>query len=274
MNTELSTEYTKVLELHNSVGGLPTMTNDKIAVVAKNMLEVQRAKKNVGRPQSQTTNQLMTLTMLTDSPYRRMKQCLSQIDNKMRALTEIYFSLQKKQIRVEQYKVKGDALSMLKVEEANHSMENTRIDIENTLKDVALFQTAYEEIRVSNNISKIWDEMDAEKAEIDHHIKTAFRQSHRQMVSTGSIDVGNMEYLEQFGVHPQTAVRIIRDYIDTEEAEIAKGKAPTVSRLYDFLDSMVEMFHDSHEMVMERIGIKKLIKEELLHLEDKDDDNL
>ena len=50
---------------------------------------------------------------------------------------------------------------------------------------------------------------------------------------------------------------------------IASGKMPTVKHLYAFLDRMAETFHDAHKDVMKRIGIKELIKEEFLYLEDK-----
>ena len=50
---------------------------------------------------------------------------------------------------------------------------------------------------------------------------------------------------------------------------IAEGKMPTVKHLYDFLDKMAETFHDAHKAVMNRIGIKELIKDEFLYLEKK-----
>ena len=59
--------------------GLDTMTPDKLAKVSEKMVEIDRANKSLGRTQTQTTNQLMTLTMLTDAPYRRLRQCLAQI---------------------------------------------------------------------------------------------------------------------------------------------------------------------------------------------------
>ena len=91
------------------------------------------------------------------------------------------------------------------------------------------------------------------------------------MVNTGRIGLGNMEYMEQYGIHIQTATKIIADYIANEEKMIAEGKLPTVKHLYAFLDKMAETFHDAHKDVMDRIGIKELIKEEFLYLEKKDD---
>ncbi len=79
--------------------------------------------------------------------------------------------------------------------------------------------------------------------------------------------------MEQYGIHIQTATKIIADYIAGEDKMIAEGNMPTVNHLYAFLDRMAYTFHDAHKDVMKRIGIKELIKDEFLYLEDKDDNN-
>jgi hypothetical protein len=77
--------------------------------------------------------------------------------------------------------------------------------------------------------------------------------------------------MEQYGVHIQTATKLIRDYTASEDRMIEQGKLPTVEHLYAFLDSMALQFNDAHKLVMNRIGIKDLIKEDFLYLEDRDD---
>ena len=49
------------------------------------------------------------------------------------------------------------------------------------------------------------------------------------------------------------------------------GKAPNVNNLYDFLDQMYEMFKDEYKHAMRRTGLKNLISEDYLYLEDKPD---
>ena len=266
--TQLS-EYKGFQALQKSVGGLATITDEKLAIIAKKMVAIDRANHTAGRSQTQTTNQLMSLTMMTDSPYRRLRQCMSQIERKRTALEESYFKMQKKKLLISQWYEKGDEMSIIKAQEAESSMIRQKDYIDAAFKEIATFQCAYDEIRESHNISENWDERDAEEAEIDHHIKQAFRQAHRDMVNTGRIGLGNMEYMEQYGIHIQTATRIISDYIASEDKMIAEGKMPTVKHLYAFLDRMAETFHNAHKDVMERIGIKELIKEEFLYLEKK-----
>ena len=268
--TQLS-EYKGFQALQKSVGGLATITDEKLAVIAEKMVAIDRANHTAGRSQTQTTNQLMSLTMMTDSPYRRLRQCMSQIEKKRTALEEAYFKMQKKQLQIKLWYEKGDEMSVIRAKEAESNMIRQKDYIDAAFKEIATFQCAYDEIRESHNIPENWDERDAEEAEIDHHIKQAFRQAHRDMVNTGRIGLGNMEYLEQYGIHIQTATKIIADYIASEDEMISEGKLPTVKHLYAFLDRMAETFHDAHKDVMNRIGIKELIKEEFLYLEKKDD---
>jgi hypothetical protein len=264
-------EYNGFKELQKSVGGLSTITDEKLAIIASKMPAIDRANHTAGRSQTQTTNQLMSLTMMSDSPYRMMRQCLSQIEKKRGALEESYFKMKKKAILIKQWYAKGDEMSVVKAQEAEAQAFRQKDYIDGALKEIATFQCAYDEIRESHNIPEKWDERDAEIAEIDHHIKQAFRQAHRDVVQTGSITGGNMEYMEQYGIHIQTATKIIRDYVAREDKMISEGKMPTVEHLYAFLDSMAVQFNDAHKLVMKRIGIKELIKEDFLYLEDKDD---
>ncbi len=268
--TELG-EYKGFQSLQKAVGGLATIDDKKLAIIAEKMVEIDRVNHTAGRSQTQTTNQLMTLTMMTDSPYRRLRQCMSQIERKRTALEESYFKMQKQKVLIKQWYEKGDELSVIRARKAESGMIRQKDYIDAAFKEIATFQCAYDEIRESHNIPEKWDERDAEEAEIDHHIKQAFRQAHRDMVNTGRIGLGNMEYMEQYGIHIQTATKIIADYIANEEKMIAEGKLPTVKHLYAFLDKMAETFHDAHKDVMDRIGIKELIKEEFLYLEKKDD---
>ena len=268
-DTNKTDEHKSHLALQESVGGLATITDEKLAIISQKMVAIDRANNTAGRSETQTTNQLMTLTMLTDSPYRRLRQCLAQIEKKRGALDEQYFRMKKKQVLIKQWYEKGDEMSVLKAQEAEHSLMRSKNYIDGAFKEIATFQCAYDEIREAHNIPENWDERDAEEAEIDHHIKQAFRQAHREMVGSGCITSGNMEYLEQYGIHIQTATRLIADYIASEDEMIVKGQMPTVAHLYAFLDRMAETFHDAHKTVMQRIGIKELVKEEFLYLEKK-----
>ena len=140
-----------------------------------------------------------------------------------------------------------------------------KIYIEGAFKELAVFQEAYEEIRKNFDIPEDWDEEAAEMDEIHHHIKQAFRQAHRDMVLQGSITQGNAEYLEQYGIHLQTARKVIGQYIASVEKMIQNGDMPSVNHLYEFLDNVVELFGEEYKNVLAHIGVDNLVRQELLY---------
>jgi len=254
-------------QLRQSVSGLATITDEKLSVISEKMVEMDRANHTAGRSDTQTTNQLMTLTMMSDTPYRSLRQCLSNIESKRKALDESFWKMKRKKLQIKQWYKKGDEMSVIRAQEAEHSMLRQKDYIDGAFKEIATFQCAYDDIKAAHNIPDDWDEKAAEEEEITHHLRTAFKQAHRQLVSNGSLDVGNMEYLEQFGVHIQTAISLIKAQVAIENEMISKGQYPTISHLYEFLDKMVELFQDSHKEVMSHIGLKELVRDDFLYLE-------
>ncbi len=69
---------------------LVSLTPKTLAKISDRMLEIDRAINVTGRSDTQTTNQLMTLNMLSDSPYRSLRQCLAQIEDRKKALEQAY----------------------------------------------------------------------------------------------------------------------------------------------------------------------------------------
>ena len=59
------------------VNRFPSITQDKIASMSDKLKEADRANNSFGRMNTQFTNQLLTLTMSADSPYRVLRQCLA-----------------------------------------------------------------------------------------------------------------------------------------------------------------------------------------------------
>ena len=254
-----------IIKLTESMNGLATMDSDKIAKVSERMVEIDRAINTLGRRNTQSTTQLMTLNMLTDSPYRRLRQCIVEIDKKREALESNYYGLRKSEIEVRKWEEEGDELSLIKAEEARAGVKRSKIYIDGALKEIAVLQEAYDEIRKNNNIPEEWDELDAEMDEIKHHLRQAFRQSHRDMVLTGSITQGNAEYLEQYGVHLQTAKDVIAKYIATCDKILEEGKVPNINHLYEFLDKAVEVFGEEYKNVMKHMGLDNIVRQEFLY---------
>tara|TARA_Y100001963_G_scaffold20518_1_gene26247 strand:- start:12 stop:833 length:822 start_codon:yes stop_codon:yes gene_type:complete len=254
-----------IIKIHESMNGLATMTPDKIAKVSERMVEIDRAINTLGRKNTQNTIQLMTLNMMTDSPYRRLRQCIAEINKKRDALESTYFRFRKQEIELKKWESKSDELSIVNADEARAGIKSAKIYIDGALKEIAVLQEAYDEIRKNNNIPEEWDEMDAEMDEIKHHIRQAFRQSHRDMMFSGKIQQGNAEYLEQYGVHLQTATDIIGKYIATCDKLLEEGKVPNINHFYEFLDNCVEVFGEEYKNVMKHIGLDNIVRQEYLY---------
>ena len=254
----------ELAQIEKEFSGLATITPEKMQKITERMVEIERANNSLGRRNTQTTNQLMTLTMLTDSPYRRLRQILAQIENKSDALRSNYFKHQKLKVEIKKWEKQDTPLSRIKIAEAQAGMASGKKYIEGALKEIGIFQDAYEEIRKNNNLPEEWDEEDAEEDEIRHHIRQAFRQSHRDMILHGTISQGNAEYLEQYGIHLQTARNYIRQYIDQCEELIAEKSYPTIDHLYEFFDKCVEVFGKEYIKVMNHVGITELVRSEWL----------
>jgi len=240
---------------------------DALAKIESRLPEIKRASNSAGRKNTQTTSQLMTLNIAGDEPYRHLRQILAQIERKSAALEEAFFKLKKDDVRLKKLETKKDDLSLLQTDEIKSRMERSRLYVEGAIKEIGMYQDAYDEIRDSHNIPEKWDEKDSEKAEIRHHIKMGFRNSFQEMMSTGMIGRGSAEYLEQFGVHPQSARKYLHDYIVQNESMMEKGKEPTIEHFHRFLDSMADKFQESHKLCMKRIGLKTLVREEWCYRE-------
>ena len=129
-----------------------SLSQESLAKICNRLPELHRAKTAVGRKNSQTTATLMTMTMLADSPYRQMKQCLSQIDNKRNALIEAHFNTQKSKVKIKKWEKSGTEMDLVKAQEAKVGIEQMRTSAENAMKEIGMYQDIYDEIRTTHGI--------------------------------------------------------------------------------------------------------------------------
>jgi len=265
--------------------------NNKLAKLAENMPEINRATNVFGKQNSQTTSKMMSLNMISQSPYRRLKQCLAQIERKRSALKENVFRLRRDKLEMDkllylknklenklkncefeedqdpqdiQFKI--DSIE-IDIQEKASGIADSNLYIEGALKEIGMYQEAYNEIKESHNIPDAWDEEDYEKAEIEEHVKTAFLHAIRDLEMNGRLNVGTHEYLEQYGVNPQSALVFVRAYLTNHANLVSKGKIPNVNALYEFLDEMHGMFKDEYKHAMKRTGLKNIISRDFLYID-------
>lgn len=273
----------------------------KLARIADDMPEINRATKVFGRKNTQTTNKLMTLTMLADaSPYRVLYQCLAQIETKRGAVKENTFKLQKDKVKmkrliyeIQQIKDKlldtnvdcaedktmlGFVLEekQIELQELATSVSDSMLYLEGALKEIASFQSAYKQICKNKGLPEKWDEVDFEKAEIKHHVRMAFLHAYRDIMAHGRLGMGTLEYLQQFGINPNTAFKLVSQHIQAEQGVIKQNndgdvEMPAYEMLEEWLDSMENMFADAYLQVIKRIGLDSLHEEWYMY---KDSNNV
>ena len=243
------------IEIFKQVTNLATLNKDQIAKIVSRLPEYKRGTSLIGHSTSQSSYSLQTMTMISDSPLSRMKQCLAQIDKKYRALQEAYYKIEKKKLVIEKLQNKTDASSRLTVEEYQSQIESLTVSMNTTLKQIGMFQDMYDSIKKNNNIPDNWSEKDFESQEISHMIKSSFRLAIQELSASGRIGQSTVEYWEQLGIHPQMGEKRVRDYLHNTQEILNKIGVITIQLMYDFLDEMNEEFKDSYKLALDRIGL-------------------
>ena len=226
--------------------------------VIERLPEYVRASTVCGNSTSQSSYSLQTMSMISDSPYSRLKQCLAQIDKRYQALRESHFKIEKMKSENIDLTGKKDRWSEIQLNE-NLSLI-TEIEKKNAqaFRRMGMFQDMYDSIMKTNNIPENWTEKDFESDQILHMIKSSFRCAIQDLTANGRVSRAAVEYWEQLGIHPQYAETITKGYLINIDKLISEGNKISITMMYDFLDEMVEEFKDSHKEALKRIGLDEI----------------
>jgi BMFP domain-containing protein YqiC len=240
-----------------------TEINDWMPVVNQKVSAFQKQN-------SQTTTSLMTLNMLDSAPYRVLRQILAQVQKKRSALKENMYKLEKKKIKYNKLvsKIDVDDLEKLEIKKFACDIIDAQGYIEASLKELGGLKRRYEEICKNKCIPEDWDEADFEEQEIEHHIKSMFRNGLRDRLQ-GSHNMGTMEYFAQFGINSIYAYHLIDDYVRQVRSAISAGKGIGIESEYEFLDKMYEIFKNNYKKAAARIGLDSVTHADFLMKENK-----
>lgn len=247
-----------------------TIKSKELAEINEWMPVVNKKNSIFLKQNSQTTTSLMSLNMVDAAPYRILRQILAQVQKKRLALKESMYNIEKKKI---EYKNLQEKLSLTDMEELEmKKMACDIIDsqgpIEATLKELGALKRRYYEICKNNNIPDDWDERDFEEQEIEHHIKSMFRNGLRDRLQ-GSHNMGTMEYFSQFGINSVYAYFLIDDYIKQIKEAVSNGYKIGIETEYEFLDKMYVIFKDEYKKAAKRIGLDSIVHADFLMKESK-----
>lgn len=215
--------------------------------------------------------------MLDSGPYRILRQILAQSEKKRTALKEAIYKIELKKVKYQQLLIEMDNTLNNDLEYRTLDLKSRKIlsdivdsqpVIEASMKELGALKRRYEEVIKNNNIPVNWDEQDFEDAEIEHHIRSIFRNGIRDRMQ-GSHNMGTMEYMEQFGINPITAYAFIDKYIHDIRDCISDGRGADITSHYIFYDKMYEVFKDEYKKASARIGLDNITQADFLMKEIK-----
>ena len=207
------------------------------------------------RKNSQTTIQLMTLTMLNGhSPLRLLRQVTAEVEKRKGALYEAQHNVAKVQENINKLEEKKDLTPTENAEliKLKYSVTMINNKANGTLKDIATLADAYENIMSKNNM-KDWTEEDFENEEKGHHIRRGFNMLYRNLVEYSRGKEATLEYLQQYGVHAQLAIAEVTGYIRVVDELVQKLETLDSSHLENFLDEMRDKYVHNADMVSDRL---------------------
>ena len=239
---------------------LPLLSETKVnqaALKKVNQMLPEFAEKTrfFGSSNSQTTLSMMSLTMLNgQSPFRMLRQILAEAEKRKGALVEAQFNHAKQLQKIEALEQKPFLNS---VEKSKLTMLRAFLDqmedkINGSIVEIATLGDAYNNIKKRNNIDD-WNEEAFEAEEKRHHVRRAFELIYRNIIERGSASEGSLEYCQQFGIHPQSALAEVRSYAQQIDKEILENRLPSSNCLEDFLDSMARKYEVCADQASERI---------------------
>ena len=234
---------------------------NKVAVekVSEYLPELDDKTKAFGSGNSQTTLSMMTLTMLGgQSPYRMLRQILAEVEKRKGALSESQVTHAKFVREIE--KLEGqtdDPVQAARYRKACVSITTLEGKINGSFADIATLIDAYNNIKETRGISDEWDEVAFESAEKKHHVRRCFEMMYRNLLDGGKVCTSTIEYMQQFGVHPQICQKEVSGYIAYTDDRIQGGEVLHANDLEDFFDEMGDKYWEGADKTSERLFGKK-----------------
>ena len=145
-----------------------------------------------------------------------------------------------------------DSVSQAKVRQKRFNLDQLENKINGSIKDIATLIDSYDNIKKNYGIDE-WDEVAFEKEEKRHHVRRGFELMYRNLLDGGRASTSTIEYMQQYGVHPQLALTEVSGYIKLTANRIAKRENLHSNDLESFLDKMADKYYKNADITAERI---------------------
>ena len=246
-----------------------------VALVNEYLPELDEKTKFFDRNNSQSTLAMMSLTMLNGhSPMRMMRQVLAETEKRKMALAEAQVSHAKALRNIEKLKDKlfndpdNNVLSA-KLRSAFVGIEMMESKINGSFKDIATLINAYNNLKEAHGVED-WSEEEFEESEKRHHVRRGFELMYRNLMDGGRASTATIEYMQQYGVHPQVGFTEVQGYIKVVNDMIMNKQIPHSNHLEDFLDEMADKYYKETDKTTQRIfGKDNIISPEIMSIINK-----
>ena len=249
-----------------------------VALVNEFLPELDEKTKFFDRNNSQSTLSMMSLTMLNGhSPHRMLRQVLAETEKRKMALAEAQVGHAKALKNIEKLQEKlfldpDDNVVNAKLRAAFVSIEMMESKINGSFKDIATLITAYNNLKENYGIED-WSEEEFEESEKKHHVRRGFELMYRNLMDGGRASTATIEYMQQYGVHPQVGFAEVQGYIAVVNELLNKQQIPHSNHLEEFLDAMAEKYYKEADKTTERIfGKTDITNEDIVSLIEKQED--
>ena len=236
--------------------------------VSQYLPELDTKTKAFGSQNSQTTISMMTLTMLGgQSPFRMLRQILAEVEKRKGALSDSQVSHAKLVREIKRLEDQiDDPVNAAKYRKACVSITTLEQKINGSFADIATLIDAYNNIKATQGISDDWDEEAFEDAEKRHHVRRCFEMMYRNLLDGGRTQTSTIEYMQQFGVHPQICRKEVEGYLAYTDDRIQGGEILHANDLEEFLDEMGEKYWEGADKTSERLfGKKNLANKDFMY---------
>ena len=259
---------------------MPTVTKDVInknavAKVNEFLPELDSKTKYFDRNNSQSTLSMMSITMLNgQSPMRMMRQVMAEVEKRKLALAEaqVNHATQLEEIEELQTKLQDDPDNNLlnaKLRQAMVGITTHESKINGSFKDIAVLIDSYNAIKAKHGIED-WDEEQFEREEKRHHVRRGFELMYRNLMDGGRASTATIEYMQQYGIHPQVGLAEVQAYMNSVTDRMNNGVMLHANDLEDFLDAVADKYWTNANATSERIyGKQDTINTDILSIQDK-----
>ena len=251
-----------------------------VALVNEFLPELDEKTKFFDRNNSQSTLSMMSLTMLNGhSPHRLLRQVLAETEKRKMALAEAQVGHAKALEKIQKLQDKlfldpDDNVLNAKLRAAFVSIEMMESKINGSFKDIATLITAYNNLKENYGIED-WSEEEFEESEKKHHVRRGFELMYRNLLDGGRASTSTIEYMQQYGVHPQVGFVEVQGYIAVVNELISKQQIPHSNHLEEFLDAMADKYYKESDKTTERIfGKTDITNTDIVSLIEKKDDKV